>query len=358
MSGGVDSSVAAAILAAEGHEVIGLFMRLGHQPVSGVERSRGCCSARDADDARRVAGILGIPFYSLNFEEEFGRIVDDFAGEYARARTPNPCVRCNQWLKFGRLLETARELGAEAVATGHYVRRVDREGSLALARARDLSKDQSYYLFALGPGEIAAARFPVGDLEKSKVREVAREHGFPNADKPESQDICFVPDGDYRPVVQAVRPDSFRPGEIRDTSGRLLGTHSGVAAFTIGQRRGVGVAAGHPLYVVELDAETNTVVVGTRDELARGGLLAAGVLWTTGQVPAPGTELRCAAQVRYNHRPGDCTVRMDASGGAEVLFDRPESAVTPGQAVVFYEGDVVLGGGWIDSALPVAVRSR
>lgn len=345
MSGGVDSSVAAARLVDEGAEAIGLFMRLGSEPVPGVARPRGCCSARDADDARRVAGRLGIPFYSLDFEEHFGRIIDDFVDEYARARTPNPCIRCNQWLKFGRLLGMAEDLGAESVATGHYVR-IDR-GSIA--RARDATKDQSYYLFSLAPEQRARARFPLGELTKDEVRAIARDLGLPTADKPESQDVCFVPGGDYREVVRARRPDALRPGPITDIEGNVLGEHPGVAAFTIGQRRGIGVAFGRPAYVVDLDPSTNTVVVGERAAILRRRLEASNVVWSERPPAGP---LPCRAQIRHNHRAAPAIATAGPGRTLTVEFERPVEAVAPGQAVVLYclADRRVLGGGWIERA--------
>jgi len=361
MSGGVDSSVAACLLAEQGYDVVGVFMRLGAAeaarggadvslPVVETEsddggRHRGCCSAADAADARAVAGQLGIPFYALNFEQDFSRLIDYFADEYAAARTPNPCVMCNQWLKFGKLLAYAKVVGADWIATGHYAR-IDRAcGAVRLRQARDLDKDQSYVLFGTRPDVLERTLLPIGDMTKEAVRDHARRFGLRLHDKPESQDICFAQDGDYARVVRSRRPDAFRPGEIRDTSGRVLGRHEGLPQFTIGQRRGLGVAAGHPIYVTALEHDTATVVVGERTALERLALSASEVNW---QGPVPPGPIRAAVKIRYQHAPAAATVMPVGADRAEVCFDAPQRAITPGQAAVFYAGDVVLGGGWID----------
>lgn len=358
MSGGVDSSVAAGLLVEQGYDVLGVFMRVGAPETAGGEaalsRRRGCCSAVDAADARRVAGQLGIPFYALNFENEFGRLIDYFADEYAAARTPNPCVLCNQWLKFGRLRAYADALGAPLIATGHYARLERTNGAARLLRARDLRKDQSYVLFGIEPAARDSALFPLGALLKDEVRAHARRFGFGLHDKPESQDICFVPDRDYASVVQARRSAAFRPGEIRHADGRVLGRHDGLPRFTVGQRHGLRIAVGSPLYVTGLDAGSNTVTVGPREDLLVEGLAASRVLWW---IVPPDRPLRAEVRIRYNHAGAAAIVTPLETSRAEVRFDEAQSAVTPGQAVVFYEGDRVLGGGWIDRSLDRARNS-
>jgi tRNA-specific 2-thiouridylase len=364
MSGGVDSSVAASLLVEQGHEVIGVFMRMGShdQPVEACttdsskvelailgdkpEKHRGCCSAVDAADARAVAGRLGIPFYALNFERDFEKLIDYFADEYAASRTPNPCVMCNSWLKFGKLVAYADSVGAEFIATGHYAR-MDMKGNQPLLRkARHIEKDQSYFLFGVHPRVLARTLFPIGELTKAQVREHARNLGLAVHDKAESQDICFVQDRDYSAVVRARRPEAFIPGEIRHTDGRLLGTHDGLPNFTIGQRRGLNVAVGSPLYVSELNPETSTVTVGTRDDVLDSELSASHVRWLT---PAPDGPVRAMARIRYNHEPAIATITPEADEQVRISFDDPQWAITPGQAAVFYdENDTVLGGGWID----------
>lgn len=357
MSGGVDSSVAAALLRRGGWQVIGVFMRLGTPPgIAGAAEAhdacsprRGCCSARDAADARRVAEALDIPLYVLNFEDEFSRIIDRFAEEYNRGRTPNPCILCNNWLKFGRLAAYARAAGADCIATGHYAR-IGRDPDTdrpLLMRAADARKDQSYVLFGLPVNLLGQLILPVGDLTKDRVRAIALELSLPVHDKPDSQEICFVPDGDYAALLERRRPGTLRPGEIVDTAGRVIGTHQGHQRFTIGQRKGLRLAMGRPMYVVGIDAERNRVVLGERRDLLRTHLAADGANWLTGPAPAAGATFRCHARIRYNHTPAPAVARITGEQTFEVVFDEPQSAVTPGQAVVLYDGDVVLGGGWI-----------
>ena len=353
MSGGVDSSVAAALLAREGYRVVGLFMRLGAEPVEAdacePSRHQGCCSAADAADARRVAGQLGIGFYALNFRDEFDRIIDYFADEYAAGRTPNPCIVCNQTLKFGRLLAYADAVGARYVATGHYARIGTRDGQPVLRRGVDADKDQSYALFGIDRHVLPRVRFPVGAMTKNAVRAAAHEMGLPVHAKPDSTEICFVPDRDYARVVRQRRPEAFRPGEVRDHTGKVVGSHDGLPQFTIGQRRGLGIALGKPVYVTQIDPAANTVTLGPREKLARRGLLAGQVNWLVDPPTAP---FRAAARIRYQHRPAEATVEPLAGDRIRVLFDAPQPAVTPGQAVVLYDNDIVLGGAWIDEAVP------
>ncbi len=351
MSGGVDSSVAAALLAEQGHEVVGLFMRIGqHTPEDtgdDATRHQGCCSAADSADARRVAGLLGLPFYALNFQTDFDRIIERFVDEYTRGRTPNPCVICNHDLKFGKLLRYADTIGAEYVATGHYARILREEGEFKLARARDRHKDQSYVLFGVEREVLRRTLFPLGDLTKDEVRTLARERGLAVHDKPDSTEICFVPDRDYARVVRERRPDVVRPGEVHDQHGAVVGTHEGVAHFTIGQRRGLRIAMGTPVYVTDLDAKTHTVTIGAKEDLLRRALRATDVNWL---VDPPTDSFRAHAQIRYHHAAAPAVIDPDGDSFT-VCFDTPQPAITPGQAVVLYNGDTVLGGGWIEQAL-------
>ncbi|MGH7178351.1 MAG: tRNA 2-thiouridine(34) synthase MnmA [Tepidisphaeraceae bacterium] len=361
MSGGVDSSVAAALLLRKGFEVIGAFMRLGSP--DGVEsqsdscdtsgkHKQGCCSVLDAQDARRVAAALEIPFYVLNFQEEFGRVIDYFVSEYNRGRTPNPCVRCNDWLKFGRLASYARAVGAEYVASGHYARiETDpKTGEARLCRGRDHRKDQSYVLFGISRWALDHTLLPVGEMRKSEVRAVARDLNLPVYNKPDSQEICFVPDQDYAALVKRRSPEEVSEGVLVDASGQILGTHEGHQQFTIGQRRGIGLALGHPVYVVDIAADTNRVTVGSREQLLHSELVADQFNVLDSRL-AIGTEVRCTAKIRYNHDPQPAVARRGATDQITVRFDDPQSAITPGQAVVLYDDDVVLGGGWIDRAI-------
>ncbi len=348
MSGGVDSSVAACLLHEQGYDVVGLFMRVGTpEPTPAEDTGRnhqGCCSAADAADARFVAGMLDIPFFALNFEQEFDELIDYFADEYAAARTPNPCVMCNQKFKFGRLFDYADAVGAHTVATGHYAI-LDREQSRPqLRRGCDNRKDQTYVLFGLQPDILDRVMFPIGHLTKDEVRAEAERFGLPICDKPDSVDICFVPDRDYARVVRERRPDAFNEGNVVDNEGNVVGTHRGIGNYTIGQRRGLGIAAGVPVYVTQVNVESNTVTIGQRDDLMKTSLLANNINMLE---PDLGDSFRCHAKIRYLHKAAPATVNLQDDGQATVTFDEPQSAPTPGQAVVFYDGDLVLGGGWI-----------
>ncbi|MCC7243811.1 MAG: tRNA 2-thiouridine(34) synthase MnmA [Acidobacteria bacterium] len=348
MSGGVDSSVAAALLAEQGHDVIGVSMQL--YPASDrAGRAYGtCCTLDDLHDARRVAAAIGIPHYILNFESRFEEaVVSNFVREYVAGRTPIPCAHCNSDLKYAALLDRASGLGAAALATGHYARIVgDDQGRHHLLRGLDHAKDQSYFLFSLTQAQMAQARFPVGHLDKVAVRDHARRLGLPVAGKPDSQEICFVPDGDYAAFVERQAPALTRPGVIVGQDHRVLGTHEGVHRFTIGQRKGLRLSSSEPLYVVAIDAEAAKVTVAAREALGRTTLTAAGVNWTSGVAPAGWRP--ASAQIRHRHAAAPARVRALDINRAEVTFDDPQTSVTPGQAVVFYDGEEVLGGGWIE----------
>jgi tRNA-specific 2-thiouridylase len=357
MSGGVDSSVAAARLAAEGHEVIGLSMRLYTPPQGEAGR---CCSVDDLEDARRVADLVGIRHYVLNYEAPFREaVIDPFVREFAAGRTPIPCVACNSHLKFDRMLALARGLGATALATGHYARVAPGLGGrVRLLRAADPGKDQSYYLFPLTQAALRHACFPLGDMTKAEVRALATRLRLPVADKPESQEICFVPDGDHAAFVERTGPAAGaaapRPGALVDLEGREVGRHAGVHRFTVGQRKGLGPAPSDgrrppaPRYVVALDAERARVVVGPREALLRSGCAVERVNWVGGEPPAG--PLRAAVKIRARHPAAAALVEADRAGGALVRFEGPQAGVAPGQAAVFYDGDEVVGGGFIRAA--------
>ena len=348
MSGGVDSSVAAALLAEQGHDVIGLSMQLYDQS-EGQTSFGSCCSLDDLHDARRVAAAINIPHYILNFERQFNeQVVSNFVQEYTAGRTPLPCAHCNSDLKFATLLDRARGLGADAVATGHYARVEDdrAHGRRLLRRGVDATKDQSYFLFSLTQDQLARAVFPVGDRPKEMVREYARRLRLPVADKPDSQEICFIPDHDYASFVETHAPDAPHDGVIVDEQGHVVGRHGGIHRFTVGQRKGLGLSSSTPLYVLSLRAADQQVVVGPKASLEHPHLTASSVNWMAGEPDGP---LRVAAQIRHRHSAAPATVRSLGDARADVVFDTPQAAITPGQAVVFYHDDVVVGGGWIDS---------
>lgn len=355
MSGGVDSSASAIRLKQQGYDVVGLFMRTGthghDQPGIDTRRDnkKGCCSAIDAGDARRVADRLDIPFYALDFEREFNQIIDYFAAEYVIGRTPNPCVVCNTWLKFGQLWTFAKELGAEFIATGHYARVLPGRHGPELHKGVDTEKDQSYVLHGIQREVLPHLLFPVGGQTKAEIRALARAAGFSAvAEKPDSVEICFVPSGNHADIVRSHRPEVAATGSIVEKDGTVLGTHDGIDRFTVGQRKGLGVAAGRKRFVLEILPDTNTVVVGDPEDLLASGLAASRVNWL---VDRPCEPFACSAKIRYRHAGVDATVTAVADGGAEVRFALPQSAVTPGQAVAFYSGTQLLGGGWIESAI-------
>jgi len=349
MSGGVDSSVAALLLKQQGYEVIGLFMRTGvHAPDDDTpSHKKGCCSAVDAQDARRVADRLDMPFYALDFAEDFGKIMDYFVDEYERARTPNPCVVCNSKLKFGKLWSYGKQLSADFVATGHYAQIIRRDDAVELHRAVDPDKDQSYVLHGLRRSLLPHVLFPIGSLRKEEVRDLARKAGLGVSEKPDSVEICFVPNNDHFDFIRQRRPDLNSAGNIVDREGKVLAQHEGIEKFTIGQRKGLGFGSASRRYVLEIVPDSHTVVVGDREELLACKLRASQVNWL---IEPPQAALSCQVKIRYRHQPAPASVIARSDGGAEVVFEEPQSAITPGQAVVFYDGERVLGGGWIEEA--------
>jgi tRNA-uridine 2-sulfurtransferase len=396
MSGGVDSAVAAWLLREQGHDVIGVFMRHGQEPdatcgssVGSTHpapacRKQGCCTAADAADARRAADLLKIPFYAVNFETEFNRIVDYFVAEYASGRTPNPCIVCNTWLKFGKLFDYADRLGAQFVATGHYARLVPQlDGQIALCRGRDPAKDQSYVLFGIEGRLLSRLLFPIGEHRKDEIRQIAERLGLPVAAKRDSQEICFVPDQDHARFIRERRGDLDTGGEIVTTDGTVVGRHDGFERFTVGQRKGLRLAFGEPRYVVRIEPATRRVVIGLHEDLARSELTAAGANWlvdekgeggrgkgeesrqwsvvsgqkdvgwaspteTLSTLHSPLSTFRADVKIRYRSHPLAATVEILPDGRFRVLFDEACHSIAPGQAAVCYAGDRVLGGGWIE----------
>ncbi len=348
MSGGVDSSVAAALMVERGYECMGVNMKL-HCAGEELEGTKTCCSLRDAEDARSVCHRLGMKFYVFNFTEDFGReVMDRFARAYEGGETPNPCIDCNKYMKFSRLYDRAKVLGCDLIVTGHYARVEwsDRYGRWVLKKARNLAKDQSYVLYFLTQEQLRHTRFPLGDFEsKEDIRALARERGFLNAKKQDSQDICFVPDGDYAAFLEGYTGKTYAPGDFVDLQGKVLGRHKGLVRYTIGQRRGLGISAPESVYVLGKDLERNQVVVGPNGALFSDGLTAREMVWSA--IDAPASPLRCTAKTRYQSRETPCTVTVLPDGHAQIRFDDPVRAPTPGQAVVLYEGDTVLGGGII-----------
>ena len=347
MSGGVDSSVTAALLAEAGYEVVGITLQLY---ASGGPRARpgACCAGEDIYDARRVADRLGIRHYVLDYEARFREaVIEDFADSYLRGETPIPCVRCNERVKFRDLLDLAHELGADALATGHYVRRVAGPGGAALHRAVDRARDQSYFLFTTTQKQLDFLRFPLGAMPKEQVRAQAERLGLAVAAKPDSQDICFVPDGRYAGVIERLRPGAAEPGNIVDEDGRVLGQHRGIIHYTVGQRRGLGLAAPAPFYVLAVDAARREVVVGPQRALLRDQVFTGPLTWIGNDEPAPGAARAVVARLRSSHPGKPARLECNADGTAEITLEEPEAATAPGQACVLHDGDRVLGGGWI-----------
>ena len=345
MSGGVDSSVAAFLMKEQGCECIGATMKLFHNEDIGVSRTKTCCSFEDVEDARLVALRLGVPYYVFNFSDDFkGQVIDRFISSYERGATPNPCIDCNRYLKFERLYERARILGCDAIVTGHYARIEQENGRWLLKKSLDESKDQSYVLYSLTQDQLAHTRLPLGAMHKSETRRIAEEQGFYNADKPDSQDICFVPDGDYARFMEDFTGKHYPVGDFLDESGRVVGTHNGAVRYTIGQRKGLGLAMGAPVYVCGKDMQANTVTVGPEEMLFDRIVYADEVNWIA--IPELTGPLRVTARTRYHQVEQAATV-YPAECGFRLEFDQPQRAPTPGQAVVLYQGDTVLGGGTI-----------
>jgi len=364
MSGGVDSSVAAVLLKEQGYDVIGISMKLSEMPEGGDAKVSGCCSVKDFNDARSVCDALGIPFYSMNFKEEFKeKVINSFVREYLLGRTPNPCVLCNQEIKFDAFLKKAQELGADYVATGHYARiEQTSKGRLQLLRGKDPNKDQSYFLFSLKQKDLSKILFPVGGLCKSEVRGLARQYNLKTKDKPESQEICFVPNDDPGAFIDhwiqnSPPPQAFDKlkagaspleGEFVDRDGKVLGRHRGIHHYTIGQRRGIQVAMGTRYYVQHIDAKNNRITLAQDAALYHDKLLAAKTTWVD---EMPSEEESIQAKIRYRTHPEACRVKNLEAGKMEVSFGQSQRAISPGQAVVFYQGEEVLGGGWIEAPL-------
>lgn len=352
MSGGVDSSVAAGLLKEQGYEVIGITMNLFPLPEEFcLDRDlKSCCGWGAVEDANRVASKLGVPHYVLNLKDSFeDQVVSNFLEEYSRGRTPNPCIRCNQFIKFDVLMKRARKIGASFIATGHHAQIVQdpRSGRFFLKKGMDKEKDQSYFLYTLTQDQLSHTLFPVGLFTKSKIRKKALEWGLPVAGKPESQEICFIPDNNYVDFLKKRIPEAFRPGRIVNTKGKVLGHHSGIIHFTVGQRRGLGIAAPHPLYVLEINTAKDEIMVGPNDLLYKKDLLADQINWMSGDKQI--SPIPAKARIRYKHKEAAALLVPLDSEKIRVEFEKPQRAITPGQAVVFYEGDVVLGGGTISS---------
>lgn len=345
MSGGVDSSLAALLMKEKGYECIGCTMKLYENEDAGIEKTKTCCSLDDVEDARNVACLLDMPFYVFNFTERFrAQVIDRFVQSYEEGRTPNPCIDCNRYMKFDKLYERAKLMGCEYIVTGHYARIEKEDGKFILKKALDETKDQTYVLYTLTQDQLAHTMFPLGDLTKRTVRNIAEKNGFINANKPDSQDICFVPDGDYASVIEKYTGRICMPGNFVDTEGNIMGRHKGIIHYTLGQRKGLGIAAGKPVYVCEIRPQTREVVLGNPEDLMSRDVYVSDFNWISGN--APGGRIRCTAKVRYrqSEQPAVLSVEGDI---VHIVFDQPQRAITPGQAAVVYDGDVVLGGGTI-----------
>ena len=346
MSGGVDSSVAALLMTQKGYECIGCTMKLYANEDIELCRDNTCCSLDDVEDAKAVAKRLGMPHHTFNFKEKFREtVIDDFINCYEHGMTPNPCIQCNKHMKFDELYRRGQILGCDKIVTGHYVRIRKTDKGYQLLKAMDSNKDQSYVLYNMTQEELAHTEFPLGELTKDEVRKIAESNGFINANKPDSQDICFVPDGDYVGALKRFTGKEYEPGQFVDTNGNVLGEHKGIVSYTIGQRKGLGIAYEHPLYVVELDVPNNKVVLGKNEELFSKEALVENINWIDPEDDR--TEIRCKAKVRYRMTEQPCVVKKIDATKALVIFDEPQRAITPGQSAVFYEDEVVLGGGTI-----------
>ncbi len=351
MSGGVDSSVTAALLKYQGYDVIGVTLQL-YDHGAAISKPGACCAGRDITDARNVADVIGIPHYVLDYEARFREsVIDDFADTYLRGETPVPCVRCNETVKFTDLLQKSRELGASALVTGHYVRRINGESGPQLHRGRDHGRDQSYFMFSMTRDQLDFLYFPLGAADKDTTRQLAHRFNLPVASKPDSQDICFVPDGSYRNIVEKLRPGAADPGDIVDLDGTVLGRHQGIIDYTVGQRKGLGIAAPDPLYVVRLDPENARVIVGPEDALKRSSLMIKSINWL-GDGPPNEQGENIYVKLRSTQEPAAAILYPVNGDWARVELTEPQRAIAPGQACVFYEGERVLGGGWISRENP------
>ena len=346
MSGGVDSSLAAKLMKDKGFDCIGCTMKLYHNEDAGIESSRTCCSLDDVEDARSVAYKLGMPFYVFNFTDAFrDTVIRKFIESYENGITPNPCIDCNRYMKFDKLYERAKTLGCDYIVTGHYARIEEENGKFVLKKALDETKDQSYVLYFMTQDQLVHTMFPLGSMQKTEVRAIAEESGFVNADKPDSQDICFVPNGDYASVIELQTGKESAEGNFVDKQGNNLGRHKGVIHYTIGQRKGLGVSSTEPLYVCNICPKDGNVVLGSNDDLFSREADVSDFNWISGEVP--GSEFRCKAKIRYRQPEQWVTVIPTGADTVHIVFDEPQRAITPGQAAVFYDGDTVLGGGTI-----------
>lgn len=346
MSGGVDSSLAAKLMKDKGLDCIGCTMKLYHNEDAGIESSRTCCSLDDVEDARSVAYKLGMPFYVFNFTDAFrDTVIRKFIESYENGITPNPCIDCNRYMKFDKLYERAKTLGCDYIVTGHYARIEEENGKFVLKKALDETKDQSYVLYFMTQDQLVHTMFPLGSMQKTEVRAIAEESGFVNADKPDSQDICFVPNGDYASVIELQTGKESAEGNFVDKQGNNLGRHKGVIHYTIGQRKGLGVSSTEPLYVCNICPKDGNVVLGSNDDLFSREADVSDFNWISGEVP--GSEFRCKAKIRYRQPEQWVTVIPTGADTVHIVFDEPQRAITPGQAAVFYDGDTVLGGGTI-----------